>query len=265
MRKSNSIQLSIPTPCSQDWDEMTINDKGRFCGNCSKSVIDFTNYSDQQIVDFFIKSKEDICGQFKSDQLEKPLHPLQQEQSGSFMQLLINGMLAIGLGSGLSANKKHTEPLAIYGVVDVDQKEKKDNFTTVGDTCNFISGTVIDQATKETLPGVTILIEGITTATASDVNGFFKLPFPNHLSGKPIELTFSYIGYKSQLMRYRPETPVSDLIIELREDRTVTRDVVIRGRAIPSAVCKQRSTNQKGITIESRSSFKQKIKRWFEK
>ena len=41
---------SIPNPCSEDWNTMTPDDNGRFCGSCQKVVIDFTTYSTHEIL-----------------------------------------------------------------------------------------------------------------------------------------------------------------------------------------------------------------------
>ena len=49
------IQLNIPKPCHENWDQMTPVDKGRFCGFCQKQVVDFTAMNDEQLALFFKK------------------------------------------------------------------------------------------------------------------------------------------------------------------------------------------------------------------
>ncbi|MGL5888741.1 MAG: hypothetical protein ACRC3B_02580, partial [Bacteroidia bacterium] len=45
---------------------------GRFCDSCCKVVVDFTNFSDQEIVDYLqAKNKERVCGRFKVDQVKQ--------------------------------------------------------------------------------------------------------------------------------------------------------------------------------------------------
>lgn len=68
------LQLSIPTPCHENWEAMTPVEKGKFCGSCQKQVIDFSNMSDRQVVEFFKKpSTGSVCGRFMSDQLERDI------------------------------------------------------------------------------------------------------------------------------------------------------------------------------------------------
>src|SRR5688572_9080568 len=71
---SKKIQLSVPTPCHEDWNAMTPVEKGKFCGSCQKQVVDFSNMNDRQVAEFFKKpSTGSVCGRFMSDQLERDI------------------------------------------------------------------------------------------------------------------------------------------------------------------------------------------------
>lgn len=41
--------ITIPEPCSENWNEMTPNEKGAFCQKCALDVYDFTNKSAEEI------------------------------------------------------------------------------------------------------------------------------------------------------------------------------------------------------------------------
>ncbi len=75
MGKPTNILVAIPQPCNEKWDKMTPTDKGRFCNQCSKDVIDFTTWSDARLYAFFSKPKEHVCGWFYDDQLERAILP----------------------------------------------------------------------------------------------------------------------------------------------------------------------------------------------
>jgi hypothetical protein len=64
------IQLSIHKPCSANWNKMTPNDLGRFCGLCSHTVVDFSSMSDREIQNYFrCHSHQKTCGRFRDHQL----------------------------------------------------------------------------------------------------------------------------------------------------------------------------------------------------
>ncbi len=67
------LKLSIPTSCHENWDAMTPNDQGRFCGACNKSVIDFTDMSDRQMIAFFKQPLASVCGRLHPDQLYRDI------------------------------------------------------------------------------------------------------------------------------------------------------------------------------------------------
>lgn len=70
---SKHIYISIPEPCTQDWDAMIPNQHGKYCDSCKKTVIDFTEMSDTQILNFIQNNKSQSCGIFHNDQLEKQI------------------------------------------------------------------------------------------------------------------------------------------------------------------------------------------------
>jgi len=70
MKKMN---LTIPKPCHESWDEMTPAEQGRFCGACQKTVIDFSNMSDRELAAFFKKPAGPVCGRFQQDQLNREI------------------------------------------------------------------------------------------------------------------------------------------------------------------------------------------------
>jgi len=69
-----SYIVRIPEPCHEDWNKMTVDEKGRFCNVCSKSVVDFTGKTDTEIHSILIeKSTEKVCGRFNKNQVERPI------------------------------------------------------------------------------------------------------------------------------------------------------------------------------------------------
>jgi TonB-linked SusC/RagA family outer membrane protein len=83
-------------------------------------------------------------------------------------------------------------------------------------------GKVIDQRTKESLPGVTVKIKGVTNSVATDYNGEFDL-----ITGQkfPYTLVISYVGYKTVEI----VVTGSPITITLEEASNQLNDVVVVG------------------------------------
>ena len=87
---SPSPIFSIKEPCHESWAVMIPTDLGRFCNACSKTVIDFTTYSDAELIAFFSKREtRDICGKFTNGQLHQEKILLQKPAKKSFVWSLI--------------------------------------------------------------------------------------------------------------------------------------------------------------------------------
>lgn len=69
---SNQAKIIIKNPCSESWNSMQMDEVGRFCQSCQKSVIDFTSKSDSEIKEFLKdKQGEKLCGRFYIHQVER--------------------------------------------------------------------------------------------------------------------------------------------------------------------------------------------------
>ncbi|WP_175620578.1 TonB-dependent receptor plug domain-containing protein [Chryseobacterium schmidteae] len=99
------MKIILPKPCHEDWEAMTPQEKGRFCAVCSKTVRDFTNDSDDEILDYFSdSSSQNVCGNFYESQLNRNMQY-------SFINSLFS-KFAIGF------------ILTTGGIVSVDAQEK---------------------------------------------------------------------------------------------------------------------------------------------
>ena len=71
---SKKLQLTIPKPCHENWDNMTPVQQGKFCGSCQKQVVDFSDMNDRQVAEFFKKpTTGSVCGRFMTDQLDRSI------------------------------------------------------------------------------------------------------------------------------------------------------------------------------------------------
>src|SRR5690554_5207054 len=84
-----------------------------------------------------------------------------------------------------------------------------------------IKGTVTD-ANGEALPGVNVVIKGISGGVATSIDGNFNITVPD----EDAILVFSFIGYKTQEITVGSQR---DLLIILEEDTWQIEEVVVVG------------------------------------
>ncbi|HEY3251638.1 MAG TPA: hypothetical protein VGK25_11020 [Ignavibacteria bacterium] len=73
MKYENLFKIHIPKPCNEDWKEMTPNEKGAFCSVCSKTVVDFSKKSDEEVQRYLLENNNSkVCGRFRISQVELP-------------------------------------------------------------------------------------------------------------------------------------------------------------------------------------------------
>lgn len=65
--------IQIPKPCHESWDAMTPEQDGRHCAQCCKTVVDFTNWLQEDILDYMQQGKGNVCGRFRPEQLNVPI------------------------------------------------------------------------------------------------------------------------------------------------------------------------------------------------
>jgi len=71
--QKKTFQISIPEPCDQKWENMTPQTKGRFCGECAKTIVDFSQKTDREIALTVKASGGQICGRFSENQLNRDM------------------------------------------------------------------------------------------------------------------------------------------------------------------------------------------------
>ncbi|WBV61175.1 hypothetical protein PFY12_03415 [Chryseobacterium camelliae] len=101
------MKITIPTPCHENWEAMTPEEKGRFCSVCSKTVMDFTAASDEEIIDVFSNSKEEICGNFYASQLNRSLQ--YSSVNSVFVKFAVGFILTTGGWVSVQAQQNITQ------------------------------------------------------------------------------------------------------------------------------------------------------------
>jgi hypothetical protein len=135
-----TFAISIPKPCHEDWNKMTPDAKGAFCGSCQKSVYDFSNKTDEEIISVFEKKGEDkVCGRFAPAQLSRPVVSFGKQNSTNrlaifayalmlvFGAALFNGIEAFG--QTVKGETKRVEVMGKMAVRTIQPTTVADNDT----------------------------------------------------------------------------------------------------------------------------------------
>ncbi|HEX4958360.1 MAG TPA: carboxypeptidase-like regulatory domain-containing protein [Lacibacter sp.] len=211
------ILISIPQPCHEDWNKMTPVEQGRHCAVCARNVVDFTNNTDEDIIEFFKNYNGSTCGRFSDEQLNRPLTTYEIKSASRFLKyaaglilpftffslksnaqkgkVAVTGDTTVTIpklktmpGSNSSSNPElNGKRIVISGAVSISgyKKSLKDFI--------FITGKVLDSEDGSPIAGATVSINMKQTVITSE-DGSFVLQISK--SQKQEILIITSIGYQ---------------------------------------------------------------------
>lgn len=167
MKHRQSIQISIATPCSQKWDDMSPANRGRHCAHCNTTVIDFSTWTDKELFDFFTVNNGHICGRYLPSQLNRPIHIPYQPHSHLYQLVVAMGLTLIFIPSPSAFAQVKTES----SIISPQNANNDPDGDTIAPGC--IVGTITDSTKKPIERAlVTIYTNGKAARTAfTNING----------------------------------------------------------------------------------------------
>ncbi len=218
---TKDFKVSVENPCDEKWDSFSKNKNGGYCSKCSTTVIDFTNYSNAEILQYLESSNHKICGKVKKYQNQIQSKPALNFQPNIAFKVLAS--LFLITGSEKIIAKNHFIQEKNINVNHSSQKAYEKGFQEVKiDSIKyFVQGKVIDSQSKMELPGATILIRKTGIGTSTDKNGEFKLVVPDDVAKMTLELSVSFIGYETIILKLKKEQLPVVQNFELKESGEV--------------------------------------------
>ena len=163
---SNKINISIPTPCHEDWQKMTPLEKGKFCSSCQKQVHDFTKSSDSQILAVF-DTNENLCGRFLVSQLSRPIEKPKNKRKKWLALATLTGFLSLGnqkiFAQGEPIRTEHREHKKV-----LSSETNKDSTQA-----RTITGIISDS--QGFLPSASVAIKGTKKISITNFDGEFTI------------------------------------------------------------------------------------------
>jgi hypothetical protein len=185
---------------------------GHFCSVCSKNVIDFRDFSAEEMRNYFLNHPEKSCGIFHSKQITDSY----QMRISSIFRLSFALVFLLGMNSATLFGQQNTDTLKTE--ITTESKIK-------------ISGEVVDES--ESLPFVKIAIyhaNNLITTGFSDINGFYALEIPDSMANKDIIVAFKYPGYLEHNLHLNTCT-LSEITVNA--DLIVMDEPIIVGLYVP--------------------------------
>jgi hypothetical protein len=208
----NKLQISIPTPCHENWQDMTVADKGRFCASCKKHVIDFTTSSDRQIADAF-KKEANLCGRFSHNQLNRDL-VIPREKSSLWIAASAAIIGFLGVGNNIVFSQTLTEQ------AENKRGQAKKIFTESG---RLVTGLVTDSQNYP-IPEAKIVFDS-TNVAFTDMDGKFSI-----YATEGDTLSVEYVGFEKFSLLISSEIVYN---IILKEDYDDTNNYILVGAVAP--------------------------------
>ena len=222
----NSIQpfahINIPKPCGEDWTGMDVTDQGRFCMQCSKSVIDFSRFTDQQLYDYFEQHHtSSICGRIPISKLNKTFAiPSSKKRFTGWWLLSALAGISLPVFS-------HTPTERFVQMVQIHQSISMAE--SISDTSYVhVKGIIFDKNSRERLPFVNIQLQRYSIQCMSNVDGEFDLKFPDSIvSNGSVDIQISYVGFETLITNVPIVQPISGQIPALTIELELRQSTII--------------------------------------
>jgi hypothetical protein len=177
---------------------MTPQEQGRFCGSCQKTVVDFSAMTDKEILDYFSKASEHVCGRFMNDQLNKELQVTEKKKRFSLAyvwNVILATLLITEANAQVKPKPKKPVKMEVHeqrtmGIIAHMPEEPIESVIPVR-----MSGTIVDAQSNQPVVGASINIKGTSHGTMADTLGNFQFKVEKKNS---LVIEISAIGYETQ-------------------------------------------------------------------
>jgi hypothetical protein len=188
------MKISIPQPCQENWNQMSPQEKGRFCSVCEKCVVDLSLFPDQKKIEL-IKTNPNICVKSNLEELER-LNQLEIQNSrfrfpksfrySSFFLLL-----------GFSSTAYSQVEIATKETISENQGKA---ILQANDSIRIIKGRVLDSEGVPIYQAMINLPRNRHLRVLTDTMGYFTLKIPNQIESNfvTIDSDYGYLDYELQ-------------------------------------------------------------------
>lgn len=212
------MKISIPQPCHENWNKMLPEEKGRFCLSCQKCVLDFSKFSDNEIITT-LQNKPDICIKSNSIELQRFNQLLQENNKFKYLNFVRYSTLLFFLGIGTTSFSQDQKSVNV-----ISQENDTSDFEMISnDSIRILKGRVID---SEGMPmeGAQVGIRRHQNLRMNtDKDGYFLFKIPQNVLSNNVYVDSDY-GYFEYVLEDNSD---NQIVIPKAE---IIREVMVVGQ-----------------------------------
>ena len=178
---------------------MRNHDIGKFCNQCSKSVIDFSKMNDFEIIELIEKKSLTLCGRFSKEQLNRDIEIERSKNNPHLIKLFAGLILFVTSPNllGTSRNINILESTKSLNSKKLSKQEFRLNESNLDSPQNIIKGIIIDNITMQPVSTAQVIIKGTNIGTNEIHGGRFELLIPDYFSQDKFQLEIVALGYET--------------------------------------------------------------------
>jgi TonB-dependent SusC/RagA subfamily outer membrane receptor len=176
------LQLTIPEPCHENWQQMTPTQQGRFCNACAKEVVDFSMMTDTEVLNYFTTlTPQKVCGRALPSQLNRSISRPKEPKKRLFWywNYLVMFFMLFSKSNAVKAQGQ-LRPLTERSPVK-PYEHSKDQVNIMSQTkagSRVVTGKVTD-VDGNPVSFASIRIKGTPTGLSADANGKYSIRVNN--------------------------------------------------------------------------------------
>lgn len=196
--------------CPEDIKAHPKTEKGNHCLSCNKEVIDFSDYSAEEIRNHFKIFPEKTCGTFSHKQIESPLNAtLSSLFRIAFVLVFLMGANPQQLFSQENQDTTKFENVQTNGVVISGQVTN--NF----DPFPFVRVDLFENQTR-------------ILSVLSNADGNYKVTIPDSLADCDLRISFRFVGFETHDFLVNPSGQTSIIInAELKNTEEMITGIIV--------------------------------------
>jgi hypothetical protein len=227
---NSKYTLSIPKPCQENWEEMTVTEQGKFCSNCQKQVVDFSSMSETEIVRKIKASSGAVCGRLRKSSVDREI-VIEEKSLWKYFQKIAAGILLLNFfgNKSMAGNALKEEPVPVY--FSDEGKGIETRIEIPADSLITMNFTVLDSKTKKPVAFTQISIHSdsiLIKQATTDRNGKIQIYIPTRFLKATLEVQVSNFpqAYVSQSLRIVPEKTIYSRKIVLVQEELIREQIM---------------------------------------